>query len=114
MQHIASYQRPAFLQDHPPVMRRMILASTDSEATYLSGTVLGRDADGKLGQWTAASTAVEGILAGDVTVPASGGASVDVYIHASVVAQELIFADGVSAADEQTALAGLRAIGIYS
>ena len=46
--------------------------------------------------------------------PAGGGATADVYVHASMVAQELIFADGVSAADEQTALAALRAKGIYA
>lgn len=114
MQRMASYQRPAFLGDHPPVMQRMILASVGAEATYLAGTVLGRDADGNLGQWTATSSAIDGVLAGDVTAPASGGVSVDVYVHASVLAQELIFADGVSATDEKTALGALRAQGIYS
>lgn len=114
MQHLESYQRPAFLRDHPPILARMILASTGSEEVYLAGTVLGRDADDNLGPWTAASTGVEGVLAGDVTVPAGGGASADVYVHAGVVAQELIFADGVSAADEQTALAALRVKGIYA
>ncbi len=114
MQRMESYQRPAFLRDHPPVLARMVLASTGEEAVYLGGTVLGRDGEGKLGAWTAASASVEGILAFDVTVPASGGASVDVYVHASAVGQELIFADGVSAADEQTALAALRAKGIYA
>lgn len=113
MRHIESYQRPAFLRDHPPILARMILASTGSEEVYLAGTVLGRDADGNLGPWTADSAGVEGVLAGDVTVLA-GGASADVYVHAGVVAQELIFADGVSAADEQTALALLRSRGIYA
>lgn len=114
MRHIESYQRPAFLKDHPPVMRRMILASTGDEQVYLAGAVLGRDAEGRLGPWTASSAEVEGILACDVTVPASGGATADVYVHASVAAQELIFADGVSAADEQSALAALRAKGIFA
>ena len=114
MQHLESYRRPAFLKDHPPVMQRMILASAGREDLYLAGTVLGRDADGNLGRWTKSSAGVEGILVDDVTVPASGGMSADVYVHASVVAQELIFADGVSAADEQTALAALRAKGIYA
>lgn len=114
MQHLESYQRPAFLKDHPPVMQTMILAGTGSEATYLAGTVLGRDSDGKLVPWTTASAGVEGILASDVTVSASGGMPADVYVHASVVARELIFADGVSDADKQTALAALRARGIYA
>lgn len=49
-----------------------------------------------------------------MTVPASGGASADVYVHASVAAQELIFADGVSAEDEKAAIAALRAVGVYA
>lgn len=53
-------------------------------------------------------------MAGYVTVPATGGASVDVYIHANVVADGLLFADGVSAEDEKSALAALRTKGIYS
>ena len=114
MQHLESYQRPAFLKDHPPVMQRMILASTGSEEVYLAGTVLGRDSEGKLGPWTASSAGVEGVLVEDVTVPATGGMTADVYVHASVVAQELIFATGVSAADEQTALAALHSKGIYA
>lgn len=114
MQNLATYTRPAFLGDHPPVLARMIMDSNGSEATYLAGSVLGRDASGKLGMWTAQSADISGILAGDVTVPASGGASVDVYIHAHVVADALIFADGVSAADEKAALVALRLKGIYS
>lgn len=114
MQRIETYQRPAFLKDHPPVLARMILASGDGEVTFPAGTVLGRDAEGRLGAWTAASASVEGVLAGDVTVPASGGASADVYVHASVVAEELIFADGVSADDQKTAIAALRAVGVYA
>lgn len=114
MQRLDSYQRPAFLKDHPPIMQRMILASTGSEEVYLAGTVLGRDSEGNLGPWKASSAGAEGILVEDTTVPAGGGMSADVYVHASVVAQELIFADGVSAADEQTALAALRAKGIYA
>lgn len=114
MQDLASYTRPAFLGDHPPVLARMIMASTGNEATYLAGSVLGRDESGKLGLWTASSSEVAGILAGDVTVPATGGASVDVYIHANVVAEELLFADGVSADDEKAALVSLRLKGIYS
>ena len=114
MQDFASYTRPAFLGDHPPVLARMVMESDGSETTYLAGSVLGRDAQGKLGLWTAESADISGILAGDVTVPASGGASVDVYIHAHVVADALIFADGVSAADEKAALVALRLKGIYS
>lgn len=114
MNNFASYSRPAFLGDHPPVLARMVMESDGSEATYLAGSVLGRDASGKLGLWTPQSADMTGILAGDVTVPASGGASVDVYVHAHVVADALLFADGVSAEDEKAALVALRLKGIYS
>lgn len=114
MKELASYTRPAFLGDHPPVLARMIMESNGTENTYLAGSVLGRDSEGKLGLWTNKSADVSGILAGDVTVPASGGASVDVYIHANVAADALIFADGVSAADEKVCLAALRLKGVYS
>lgn len=114
MQFIESYRRPAFLRDHPPVLARMVLASGTEEIVHVAGTVLGRDSDGNLGPWTKNSASVEGVLAEDVTVPASGGATADVYIHASVVAEELVFADGVSAEDELQALAALRDKGVFS
>lgn len=114
MKTIDTYTRPAFLGDHPPVLARMILASMAAATAVLAGSVLGRDSTGKLVPWTKDCASVEGVLAGDVTVPASGDANADVYIHASVVAEELIFADGVSADDKRTALAALREKGIYS
>lgn len=114
MRNLATYACPAFLGDHPPILARMIMESDGSETTHLAGSVLGRDAEGKLGLWTSESAEIAGILAGDVTVPASGGASVDVYIHASVDARALIFADGVSSADEAVALVALRLKGVYS
>lgn len=114
MKVLDSYTRPAFLRDHPPILARMVMASGEEEATFLAGSVLGRDSSGNLVPWTKDCVNVEGILAGDVVVPASGGASADVYIHASVVAEELVFAEGVSAEDEKKALAALRDKGIYS
>ena len=47
MQNLASYTRPAFLGDHPPVLARMIMESNGTETTCLAGSVLGRDANGK-------------------------------------------------------------------
>ena len=114
MQRIETYQRPAFLNDHPPVLAHMLLVGGEEETTFPGGTVLGRNAEGKLEAWTKESASVAGILAGDVTVPASGEALADVYIHASVVMEELIFADGVSAEDKKTAIAALRAVGVYA
>lgn len=112
MQEFARYQRPAFLNDHPPVLARMNLTGIPG-ATLPAGAVLGRTGDGDLGLWTKDRT-VTGILAGDLEIPASGNALADVYIHASVVAEELIFADGVTAEEELQALAALRGVGIYS
>lgn len=112
MQELARYQRPAFLNDHPPVLARMNLTGIPG-STLPAGAVLGRTEDGELGLWTRDRT-VTGILAGEVEVPASGEALADVYIHASVVAGELIFAAGVTAEEELQALAALRGVGIYS
>lgn len=114
MQKIAEYKMPVFLRDHPPVVNRMVMASGAEEETYLAGTVLGRSGGGDLGPWTNDSTSVAGILAADVTVPASGGAVVDVYVHASVFADGLVWADGVSSEQQKTALAAMRAVGIYA
>lgn len=112
MQELARYQRPAFLNDHPPVLARMNLTGIPG-TTLPAGAVLGRTGDGELGLWTKDRT-VTGILAGDVEIPDSGKALADVYIHASVVAEELIFAVGVTAEEELQALAALRGVGIYS
>lgn len=112
MQELATYQRPAFLNDHPPVLARMNLTGIPG-TTLPAGAVLGRTDDGELGLWTKDRT-VTGILAGEVEVPASGNALADVYIHASVVAEELIFAEGVTDEEERQALAALRGVGIYS
>lgn len=112
MQELASYQRPAFLNDHPPVLARMNLTGI-AGSTLPAGAVLGRTEDGELGLWTKDRT-VAGILAADVEIPAAGTALADVYIHASVVAEELIFAAGVTAEEELQALAALRGVGIYS
>ncbi len=114
MQKIGEYKLPTILKDHPPVMQRLIMASGSAEATYLAGTVLGRDTSGNLVQWTKSCASAEGILAEDVTVPATGGKPVDVYVHASVWADALIWPDETSAADIKTGLKALRAAGIYA
>lgn len=114
MREIGSYKRPAFLGDHPPVLARMILDSDGKENTLLAGSVLGRNAEGKLGLYSKDNSDVVGILAGDVVVPVTGGAYATVYIHANVVAEALIFEDGLSAEDEKRALVALRQKGIYS
>lgn len=112
MQILETYQRPAFLRDHPPVLARMSI--TGIAGTVLpAASVLGRTTSGELGLWTKDRT-VAGILAADVEIPASGTALADVCIHASVVAEELVFADGVTADEERQALAALRTVGIYS
>ena len=113
MKAIADYQRRAFLKDHPPVMERKLIASSGTEFTILAGTVLGLKND-KHEPWKATSDSVSCILAEDVTVPASGDVYGLAYVHAAVIGPELIWADGVSATDQTTALAKLRAIGLYA
>lgn len=113
MKQIAAYARRAFLKDHPPVLERKLIASTGAETTYLAGTVLGLKAD-KHEPWTAASDSAECILAEDVIVPAAGDAWALAYVHAAVIASELVWADGVSATDQKKGLAELRALGLYA
>lgn len=113
MKQLASYQRRAFLKDHPPVTERVLIGSTGSETAILAGTVFGLKT-GKHEPWTSASDAVSCILAEDVTVPASGDVYGLAYVHAAVIAPELIWADGVSATDQKNALADLRALGLYA
>ena len=112
MKDIANYQRRGFLKDHPPVTQRVLIASTGTERTLLSGTVLGLK-NGKHDAFIATAEA-SCILAEDITVPAAGDAYALAYTHAAVVAPELLWADGVSATDQQTALVALRGKGIYA
>lgn len=116
MQSLGTFQRSAFLADHPPISRRMILTSTNTEQTLLAGTVLGTrlvDSKTTLGPWQPGATAT-GVLAEDITVPADGDAYAEIYIHAAVIAPRLLWADGVSASDQHTALAALRGVGIFA
>ena len=55
-----------------------------------------------------------GVLAEDVAIPAKGDAYALVYVHAAVIASELIWDDGVSAADQQAALIELRKVGVFA
>lgn len=121
MKHIANYQRQGFLKDHPPVMQRVLLTSSGAECTLLAGTVIGKTKSGStttVAPWQVAAegstSEALGILAEDVLIPATGGAYALMYAHAAVIASELIWADGVSALDQQTALEALRGKGIYA
>lgn len=113
MKQIAAYERRAFLKDHPPILERRLIASTGAETTYLAGTVLGLKT-GKHEPWTSTSDSVACILAEDVIVPAAGDAWALAYVHAAVIASELVWADGVSATDQKKALADLRALGLFA
>ncbi|MDR2891607.1 MAG: head decoration protein [Deltaproteobacteria bacterium] len=112
MKNLGTYQRRAFLKDHPPVLARVLLGSTGTETTVLSGTVLGNK-DGKHFIYASDQTA-SCILAEDTTVPASGDQWAMAYVHAAVVAPELIWDEGVSAEQQKTALTALRGMGIYA
>ena len=114
MKELATYSRPAFLGDHPPILAAMRIKSDGTEKTIPAGSVLGRDSAGNLGPWSGEFCDAAGILAGDVTVPAAGDAICDVYIHASVVATELVFDAALGEEEILGALAALRLKGIYS
>lgn len=111
MQEIARYQRKTLIKDHPPVLQRKLIASAGAARDLLPGTVLGFK-DGKHHPFTA-DTEASCILAEDVLVPVSGDAYALAYVHADVIASELIWESGTSAADQQTALEALRGKGIY-
>ena len=112
MKDIASYQRIPFLKGHPPVLQRMLLHSTGAEQVLIAGTVLGMK-DGQRGEFVAGADA-EGVLVADTTIPATGDVYALVYVHAEVIASELTWGDGVSAAEQHTALAALRGKGLYA
>jgi len=112
MKSLSNYQRRGFLKDHPPITQRVLVASTGTERTLLAGTVLGL-ATGKHDAFVVGMEA-SCILAEDITVPAVGDAYALAYTHAAVVTSELIWAEGVSAADQQTALAALRGKGVHA
>ncbi|MDR2821054.1 MAG: head decoration protein [Desulfovibrio sp.] len=127
MEKIATYQRPAFLKDHPPVTQRIILSSTGTAQTLVAGSVIGHQpyvAPGEgnvppavlesIGEWKPTHDRVVGVLAGDVDVPEADGVTATVYVHGAFVRDELIFAEGVTAENEKTAFAAMRGVGLYA
>ena len=113
MENLGRYQRRSFLKDHPPVMQRMLIASSDSEQTFLPGTVFGEKTGGKFGPWETTDT-TGCILAEDVVVPTAGDAYALCYVHAALVAGELIWPEALSATDQNVALGKLRSLGLYA
>lgn len=111
MQKIAEKRVRPFIGDHPTIDERFLIHSTGAGHTLLAGTVMGRK-DGKTGPWVATATPL-GILMEDVAVPAAGDAWAPFYTHCEAIADGLVWADGVSAADQQTAIAELRKLGIF-
>jgi hypothetical protein len=127
METIASYKRPALLKDHPPIIRRIILSSTGVESTLLSGSVIGHQpyaAAGEqdnppaipesVGEWKPGHDRVVGVLADDVTIPVAGGVSATVYVHADLNPDELLFAEGTTAEQEQQAIVAMRGVGLFA
>lgn len=112
MKTIATYARRTFLKDHPPVMRRVLIASTGTETDLVAGTVLGVK-DDSLGEFVSGATA-DCILVEDTTIPASGDVYALAYVHAEVIASELVWGTGVTAAEQKTAIETLRGKGIYA
>lgn len=112
MQELETYQRKAFLRDHPPVMVKVELTSLAEEQTLLAGTVLGKTAS-VTGIYKAGEGEEPiGVLMEDVTIPTSGNAFATMYIHASMVLENIVFDESVSAENQKTAIAKLRGIGL--
>ena len=123
MQEIASYKRRVFLKDHPVVTQRVTLSSTGAARTLLAGTVIASKTVTATSPTTVGayaqpgegeSAALLGVLAEDAAIPAEGDAYALIYIHAAVIASELVWEDGLSAADQQAAILELRNIGVFS
>lgn len=112
MKHLGTYQRRAFLKDHPPVSARVLLGSSGTEQTLLAGAVLGLQ-DGKHYAHVD-GMAADAVLAEDVTVPVAGDKYALAYVHAAAVASELVWDESVTAAQQKTALEALRLKGIYA
>ena len=123
MQEIASYKRRVFLKDHPVVPQRIVLSRAGTAQPLLAGTVIAAKTVTATSTTTVGAyakpgagetAALIGVLAEDVAIPAEGDAYALVYVHAAVIASELIWDDGVSAADQQAALIELRKVGVFA
>lgn len=113
MQNLETYQRKAFLRDHPPVMVKVELSSQAEEQTLLAGTVLGKTASATGIYKAGEGEEPIGVLVEDVTVPASGNAFASMYVHADMVQENIIFDDAVNAENQKAAITKLRGQGIY-
>ncbi|EFL85828.1 hypothetical protein HMPREF0326_01531 [Desulfovibrio sp. 3_1_syn3] len=131
METIAQTSSRAFLREHPVITQRVLLHSTGKEETLLAGSVIGTTSEvkGEAPEGGEAPVVMEagkhllfgassdmtpvGILHGDVTVPATGDAWGVCYVHCAALAEELIWADGISAETQATAIAALRGLGVY-
>ncbi len=123
MKIIAQENQHNFLKDHPPVMKQLVLTSTGEEKVLIAGNVITRNTNTSTQVVTTGEFAmpgegetggVIGILAEDVTIPATGDAYANIYVHAEVIASELVWPDGVSVEDKKAALEELRKIGIFA
>lgn len=113
MQTLETYQRKAFLRDHPPVSVKVELTSQTEEQTLLAGTVLGKT-EIATGIYKAAEKEEPiGVLMEDVTIPVTGNAVASMYIHADMVQENIIFDESVSADNQKAAITALRGKGIY-
>lgn len=125
METIASYQSRVFLGEHPVITERILLHSTGTEELLLAGSVIGvgfavegdtesANYDGKQTLFgTYAHMEPLGILQADVTVPDTGDAFGVCYVHCAALSDGLIWAEGTSAATQQTTITALRKLGIY-
>lgn len=116
MQTLGINKSRAFLGNHPVISKRVLLTSGDTEATLVAGSVIGtKNAEGAVttGLFDDASMTVVGILAEDVTVPASGDAWAVVYVHCCAVAAGLVWGEEISATEQGNAIEAMRTLGIF-
>jgi len=116
--HVQSYQAPNFVGAHPAVMKNKTLASTGAEHRLLAGTVLAvvtatgklavLDPGGSDGTENAACVLVE-----DVTIPKSGDAVANVYVHGEFRSAGLGWPSGITAPQTAAAIEKLASHGLY-
>ena len=121
METIATTSSNPFLREHPVITQRVLLTSGEEEQTLLAGSVIGKGTSGEgesAGTFqglfgSQAEMEPVGILAADVTVPASGDAWGTVYVHCAALASGLLWDESCSATDQATAIAALRGLGVF-
>jgi len=110
----------ALIGSHPFITESVTLVSTGTVQELSAGTVLGKitasgkytgfNPDGTDGSETAAA-----ILAGDISVPASGDEKSAAYVHGEFLKTGLVWThSGITDGEKLAAYASLKTAGIYT